>query len=203
MIGLVIFDLDGVLVDACEWHRVALNLALKEICNYEISPADHDANFNGMPTRVKLHKLTERGVLREELHSKIYKRKQELTTETINKKSAYRKEKVEMIKELKRHNIATACYTNSIRETALLMLETAGVLEHLDAVLTNQDVKNSKPDPEGYNRLVRDFGVEKNKVLIVEDSPIGIAAARASGCKVIEVTNAEDVNFDLLKEYVL
>lgn len=36
MIKLIIFDLDGVLVDACEWHRIALNLALKERCSYEI-----------------------------------------------------------------------------------------------------------------------------------------------------------------------
>ena len=37
MLELVIFDLDGVLVDACEWHRVALNEALQEVCQYEIS----------------------------------------------------------------------------------------------------------------------------------------------------------------------
>ena len=43
---LVIFDLDGVLVDACEWHRVALNEALKEVCNYEISLEDHYGEFN-------------------------------------------------------------------------------------------------------------------------------------------------------------
>ena len=49
---LIIFDLDGVLVDACEWHRVALNKALKEVSNYEISLQDHYSTFNGIPTRV-------------------------------------------------------------------------------------------------------------------------------------------------------
>ena len=58
---LVIFDLDGVLVDACEWHRIALNEALKKVCNYEISLEDHYSTFNGIPTRVKLEKLTEMG----------------------------------------------------------------------------------------------------------------------------------------------
>ena len=56
---LVIFDLDGVLVDACEWHRIALNEALKKACDYEISLEDHYSTFNGIPTRVKLEKLTE------------------------------------------------------------------------------------------------------------------------------------------------
>ena len=58
-IKLVIFDLDGVLVDACEWHRAALNEALYEVCNYKISMDDHHSVFNGIPTKVKLQKLTE------------------------------------------------------------------------------------------------------------------------------------------------
>ena len=71
-VNLVIFDLDGVLVDACEWHRLALNKALKKVCNYEISLADHYSTFNGIPTKVKLNKLTDMNVLRPELHQKIY-----------------------------------------------------------------------------------------------------------------------------------
>ena len=51
MIKLVIFDLDGVLVNACEWHRIALNKALKEICDYEISLEDHYCTFNDIPTK--------------------------------------------------------------------------------------------------------------------------------------------------------
>jgi beta-phosphoglucomutase-like phosphatase (HAD superfamily) len=46
MFKMIIFDLDGVLVDACEWHRLALNRALKEICGYEISLDDHHTIFN-------------------------------------------------------------------------------------------------------------------------------------------------------------
>ena len=53
-----------------------------------------------------------------------------------------------MIKDLRFAGYYIACYTNSIRETALLMLEKTGVLEHLDILVTNQDVVKSKPDPE-------------------------------------------------------
>ena len=67
-IKLVIFDLDGVLVDACEWHRAALNEALYEVCNYKISMDDHHSVFNGIPTKVKLQKLTEWGVILESQH---------------------------------------------------------------------------------------------------------------------------------------
>ena len=54
MIKVILFDLDGVLVDACEWHYLALNRALKECGLSEISEQDHVKKFNGLPTRVKL-----------------------------------------------------------------------------------------------------------------------------------------------------
>tara|TARA_Y100000296_G_scaffold81447_1_gene108629 strand:+ start:3210 stop:3821 length:612 start_codon:yes stop_codon:yes gene_type:complete len=199
---LIIFDLDGVLVDACEWHRVALNEALKEVCNYEISLEEHYSTFNGTPTKVKLQKLTEMGILAPGQHQEVYNRKQELTVETIRKNAAHRKEKVDMIEELKQNGYSIACYTNSIRNTAILMLQKTGVLEHLDYLLTNQDVKKNKPDPEGYLFLVKKFNVQKNDVIIVEDSPKGRAAARASGCNVIEVENPDEVNIELFREYL-
>ena len=200
-VNLVIFDLDGVLVDACEWHRVALKKALKKVCNYEISLADHYSTFNGIPTKAKLNKLTDVNVLRPELHQKIYNLKQEKTIETILENATLRKEKVELIKFLRSNNCFVACFTNSIRKTALLMLEKTGVLEHLDYLVTNEDVSNSKPDPEGYNFLVEKFNVDKNNVIIVEDSPKGLEAAYASGCQVIKVNNPDDVDIELFKEY--
>jgi len=200
---LVVFDLDGVLVDACEWHRIALNQALKEVCNYEISLEDHYSTFNGIPTKVKLQKLTKMGILKESDHQEVYDRKQKLTIDTIEKSATYRKEKVEMIYELRLRGYYIACFTNSIRQTATMMLDKAGVLEHLDYLVTNEDVENSKPSPEGYLFLVQKFNVDKNNVIIVEDSPKGITAAKASGCKVIEVENADDVNIELFKEYLV
>ena len=62
-IKLVIFDLDGVLVDACEWHRLALNEALKDVVGYEISLDDHYREYNGTPTKVKLQKLESKGIV--------------------------------------------------------------------------------------------------------------------------------------------
>ena len=54
MIKLIIFDLDGVLVDTKPLHYFALNKALKKIENYEISKDDHSNIFDGLPTKEKL-----------------------------------------------------------------------------------------------------------------------------------------------------
>ena len=141
---LVIFDLDGVLVDACEWHRVALNEALKEVSNYEISIEDHVSTFNGIPTRVKLKILTKMGKITVDCHEKIYKIKQIKTKEIIKKNSSIRSEKIKMIRVLKEQGLTICCFTNSIKETAELMLSTSGVLSMIDMLVTNQDVEKSK-----------------------------------------------------------
>lgn len=200
MSKLIIFDLDGVLVDACEWHRVALNQALKEICDYEISLEDHYTTFNGIPTKVKLSKLSEMGHINPSQHELVYNRKQKLSIEIIEKNATLDETKINMIKELKNRGFIVACYTNSIRKTAYLMLSKIGVIDLLDYILTNQDVNKSKPDPEGYEFIVDFFKFKKEDVIIVEDSPKGKQAAYASGCNVIEVDNPSDVNIDLFKE---
>jgi len=202
MSKLIIFDLDGVLVDACEWHRVALNRALKEVCDYEISLEDHYNIFNGIPTKVKLNKLSEMGIIPIEKHKDVYDRKQALTVEIIEKGASIDKSKIEMIQTLKSKGFVVACYTNSIKKTAHLMLEKIGVKNLLDFILTNQDVTSPKPSPEGYLFLIEKFNFDIGDVIIVEDSPKGIEAAIATGCCVKTVKDATCVNINLFKEMV-
>ena len=197
---MVIFDLDGVLVDACEWHRIALNEALKEICGYKISLEDHYKVYNGIPTRKKLEILTSKKLVTLEQHELVYKSKQKKTIEIINKNATIRPEKQEIIKYLKESGIIVACYTNSIRKTATLMLEKTGILEMFEYILTNQDVTHPKPDPEGYNFLMKHFSISPARTLIFEDSPKGLAAAKSSGANVIQVSGPEEVNLKLIKE---
>ena len=202
MIKLVIFDLDGVLVDACEWHRLALNEALKEICNYEIPLNDHRNIFNGLPTKVKLKKLIdEKKIPLEDYHS-VHKLKQEKTIEIINTSAEKRKEKIHLISWLKSKNINVACFTNSIRETATLMLKKTGIYDMFELIVTNEDVDKPKPSPEGYNKVLKHFNYSPEHAMIVEDSIKGIEAAIDSGCKVFEVPNASVVNIENLKGFV-
>tara|TARA_Y100000310_G_scaffold218218_1_gene219408 strand:- start:2059 stop:2694 length:636 start_codon:yes stop_codon:yes gene_type:complete len=202
MIKLVIFDLDGVLVDACEWHRLALNRALKEVSDYEISLEDHVATFNGIPTRVKLAKLVELGTIEEGQVEEIYHLKQDLTVQLIEESAHERQEKIDLINWLKEKGVKVACYTNSIRKTADLMLEKTGVFSLLDRTITNQDVKESKPAPEGYVDLVKHYDLDPSEVAIVEDSPKGLQAAYASGCNVMEVPNADAVNKENVRSFI-
>ena len=199
---LVIFDLDGVLVDACEWHRAALNEALKEVCDYEIPLDEHYSTFNGTPTKVKLGILIEREILNAEDQSQVYDLKQQKTLDIISREGKLQPEKVELISWLKRRGLRVACFTNSIRETAHLMLKKTGVEELLDIIITNQDVAKPKPDPEGYNKILNYYKIEPESAIIIEDSPKGRAAAYAAGCKVLEVENPEQVTKETVKRFI-
>ncbi len=199
---LVIFDMDGVLIDACDWHKEAFNEALKQYTDYVISDEEHYSTFNGLPTKVKLKKLTEMNVLLEEHHKGVGELKQKNTMDIIDEKCQHDQSKVELINWLKDNDIKVACFTNSIRKTASLMLEKAGVFSLLDVFLSNQDVEKSKPDPEGYLKILQDFNINPQEAIIVEDSPKGLQAARAAGCKVMQVNNATEVNIENIRRFI-
>lgn len=197
---MIIFDMDGVLIDACDWHRDALNIALKKTCNYEISLEEHYKIYNALPTRVKLKKLSECGVVPEDKIEEIEELKQEETINIIKQKAKKDQSKIQLMEYLKKNNILIGCYTNSVKKTASMMLDLVGILKYFDIFVTNQDVEKSKPHPEGYNLCSEKLKIHKKNILIVEDSEKGIEAAIAANIDFIKVKNATEVNIDLFKE---
>lgn len=193
----VLFDLDGVLVDACDWHYEALNRALREVAGYEISRQDHETTYNGLPTKVKLKALAEKGLIQESDIERISELKQELTVGVIEDLCTVDSSKTQLMARLKKEGYKLACVTNSIRKTARLMLKNSGVLEYLDCVISNEDVCNAKPHPEGYIKALVMLNCLPQNAIIVEDSPKGIQAAKLVGAKVVEVANATEVNGDM------
>ena len=95
-IKAVLFDMDGVLVSACDWHFIAFNDALKQVSNTEISNEEHHTTFNGLPTKTKLDMLLSSGRIKQEDIPNIWKLKQDLTIETIKKCAKLDAKKIEM-----------------------------------------------------------------------------------------------------------
>jgi beta-phosphoglucomutase len=193
----VLFDLDGVLVDACDWHYEALNRALYEVAEYKISREDHESTYNGLPTKVKLNMLIEEGILQEKDLESISDLKQKFTIEVINELCTRDQEKVDMVLALKSSGWKVACVTNSIRKTTKLMLSKTGILHYMDVIITNEDIAKAKPDPEGYIKALKLLEADPDLSIIVEDSPKGLEAAYGTGCEVIEVENATQVTREL------
>jgi beta-phosphoglucomutase len=194
MISAILFDMDGVLIDATEWHFTALNNAL-QLFGYSISRYQHLADYNGLPTKKKLEMLSlERG-LPTYLHGMINRLKQVYTRDEILKNCSPVFEKEYMLSRLARDGYRMAVCSNSIRDSIEMMLQRSGIRECFEFVISNEDVVAPKPDPEIYLQAIRNMNLAPEQVLIVEDAPHGIEAARRSGAHVCEVSGFRDVDY--------
>jgi beta-phosphoglucomutase-like phosphatase (HAD superfamily) len=199
----ILYDLDGVLVDACEWHYISFNRALKETIGYEISYHEHISTFNGLPTLTKLNILKNNGIISDlKVFDVIFEKKQKYTIETINLNGTLDVEKIKLHEYTKKHGLESVCVTNSIRETAELMLKKTGQIDYFKFLVCNQDVKKNKPDPCPYQFAVNKLNLPMELCLAVEDSPKGISSAKSCGLNVLEVNNPTDVNIDLIKRAI-
>jgi HAD superfamily hydrolase (TIGR01509 family) len=85
----------------------------------------------------------------------------------------------------------------------MLILTNLGILDQFDAVLTNEDVKNPKPNCEMYLRCLTLGGqIEPTQAIIFEDSPLGILAAESSGCHVIKVDSPEQLTYEFISNLI-
>src|SRR3990167_3254226 len=144
-------DLDGTIVDMKHTHHEAFSQALSEFSNISISYEEHLKNFDGKSTKTKLKWLTEHRELSESLHESIWKRKQQLTEEAIDKFEPDLRIQA-ILKQLREEGYKLGCCTNSIRKNTETVLKKKGFCDFFDFILTNEDVNHSKPHPEMYLR---------------------------------------------------
>jgi len=198
----VVFDMDGVLIDARDWHYRALNDAL-EIFDAEISLEEHFDRFNGLPTSVKLSFLSEEGRLPSHLHGIVNAVKQERTLREAATLCFPRVEHLLLMAWLKEKNYKIGVATNSIRHTSQMMLGFAGLLDSLNVLVTNEDVASPKPAPDIYLKTAELLDVPPRNILVIEDHDYGVTAAKSAGCQVIRVDGVEDVTVSLVERWLV
>ncbi len=195
MIKAILFDMDGVLIDAKDWHYEALNKALG-LFGIEISRYDHLHTFDGLPTKVKLKMLSELYYLPEQLHEFVNQMKQKYTAQMIHERCHPMFHHEYALSKLHKAGYRLAVCSNSMRSTIELMMEKSMLIDYLDLIVSNEDVKRAKPDPEMYQTAISKFGLKPEECIVVEDNPNGIAAGKASGASVLEVATVYDVNYE-------
>ncbi len=194
-VKLVIFDLDGVLVEAKNIHFDALNSALGD--EYSISWNEHLSVYDGLKTNQKLEMLSQYKGLPKELHSDIWNKKQLITIELL-KKLTPNETLQYLMSSLSNSGYKIAVCSNSIRKTVLTVLSKLGIIEFMDYIISNEDVQNSKPHPEMYWLAISKNGCLPEETLIIEDSPHGLMAAYRSKANVLRVKNSYEVTYDTI-----
>lgn len=200
---LVIFDLDGVLVDSKDVHFSALNRALESVRpGSSISRTRHLAVFDGLDTQAKLEILVQSGQITRDDFQSVWELKQEFTAaefEALNQDP----ELIAIFRELKANGFRIAVASNSIRHTVATVITSLGIIQYVDLFLGNEDVKSRKPHPEIYWTVMSYFGVLPEETMVIEDSPIGRESARRSGARVLEVFNRAELSLELVKRVLM
>jgi HAD superfamily hydrolase (TIGR01509 family) len=141
--------------------------------------------------------LSEDGILPVELHKTIEAVKQDRTLRIAAQKCFPNVSHQILISRLKHSGFKVGLVTNSIRKSTEFMLEYAGLLHFMDVVITNEDVAQGKPNPDGYILAMSKLGVSPSETLVVEDGEYGIMAAESAGIEVIKVKDPSAVSIDL------
>lgn len=202
MLKLIVFDLDGVLVETKQLHYDAFNKALCDVHpKYKISYDEHLSKYDGLSTHKKLELLgQEKGLSGMEFQS-IWMRKQLYTSHMLRELTPdYRM--IEVLRRLKEDKYIIAVASNSIRDSVKITLLKLGLLEYIDFYLSNEDVKYPKPHPEIYLRSMITAGVSPKETLIIEDSIIGRKAANESGGYLMGINNPTDLIYENIINYV-
>ena len=198
MNNLIIFDLDGVLVDSRKIHYEALNRALLDFNpKLLISWDEHLAKYDGLPTTKKLKLLTDEKGLHPSVYDSIWRSKQTYTIELYN--NILPSEHLQNIcYRLKTTGVKIAVASNSIRETMKIALLKLGIMEFVDYMVSNEDVKRPKPAPDMYWACMTALNTIPEKTVIIEDSHIGRQAAIASKAHLIPIGGPEDLTDEVI-----
>lgn len=192
--NLIIFDLDGVLIDSRDVHYHSLNNALRKIDNkYVISREEHLSTYDGLGTNKKLQMLSSSKGLPQEFHQQIWEEKQKETV-SILKKLPINHVAISIMEELKEQGWKIAVASNAVRETVITSLHSIGVIQYVSYIMSNEDVKYQKPHPEMYWRCMISAGATPSSTVIIEDSHIGREGAISSGATLHAIKDSSDLN---------
>lgn len=179
-----LFDLDGVLIHSMPTHTEAWRVYLRR---YEMEAGDIESRMNGLrndqiveayfgnqlpPEEVSHHGAAKEALFREMMTPG-------LAAHIVPGISSF----------LSRHlPVPKAIGTNAEPANVDFVLDTADLRSFFRVIVDGMQVVNPKPDPEIYLTAADRLGIEPSRCVVFEDSPSGVAAARAAGTRVVGIT---------------
>jgi len=177
-IKAIIFDMDGVITNTMPYHYNAWRRALAKsairVSRYEVYKRE------GQPGRETIREfLAEHGkALSQAEQSNILREKERLFKKAV--KAKFIKGSRGLLRSLKRRGFLIAVVTGTSRKEVKKILPCA-IYKLFDAIITSDEVKNGKPDPEPFLKGIKNLGVAKNKAIVIENAPFGVLAAKKAG----------------------
>lgn len=198
----VVFDLDGVVLDAKELHRKLFLEALAD-SGLIVDEEFHETNLEALSSKQKISKLIQMKLLSAEAGPVVDKMKQKLTMEKIGEAPLTVPWMKELFSFVKSKGLGLGMCSNSVRNTVVKGLQDHDLLHYFDAIISNEDVVCQKPHPEPYVMSAARLGTVPSKLIVFEDSKVGVRAAHAAGCIVVPVFDPKyDLDISRVKRWI-
>lgn len=191
MIKLVIFDVDGTLVDS---ESVYVKAALKniEVNHYNI-PMSAIMGIIGQ-NRVAGRKLIESTQDDSFNYDKYIKDFEKIRNQILeNEPYKLKKGALNILNYCKKHDIKMAIATSTARDKQSKVLTELGIIDYFDYMVFGDEINNSKPAPDIYLKVYEHYNIDKDEMIIYEDSKNGILSAHNAGIRVVYIKDIVDV----------
>ena len=185
MIKAVIFDMDGVIIDSeGVYLEYQLEFAKKKNPDVKLEDLYPLVGATKQECWEVVERVVSNGQTWEELRKEF--RQRDIYSE-IDYRSIYRLEVTDTLKQLKEAGFRLALASSTHLELVERVLKENGIRDYFEAVVSGEQFKKSKPDPEIYLYTAGLLKLKPEECLAVEDSTIGITAAYRAGLKIAAV----------------
>jgi beta-phosphoglucomutase len=186
----VIFDMDGVLIDAMPFHAEAVKIAIKEEANVEIDKKIV-YQLEGMPTDELVQEIFKKNhpnkKIDSELVGKISERKKRIFKEIEN--TPLIEGVKELIKELNECDCLKAIVTGAAKNEIETTIDKMIGLKNFDVVISGDDIDQGKPHSTPFIKALQKMNLKPSECIVVENAPLGVEAANNAGIKCIITIN--------------
>jgi len=183
MLGAIIFDLDGVIVDSHPAHLQAWKRFFGSI-GKEVPARDLLFILEGQKREDILRHFL--GDLSEEQVKQYGAKKEALFRDSVSDLKTVRGLR-EFLDRLQGAGLPLALASSASRSRAAYMLEQLDLARRFRVVVTGDDVKKGKPDPSIFHLAAHGLDVEPSQILVCEDAVSGVEAAKAAGMKCLAI----------------
>lgn len=192
----IIFDFDGVIVETEQFHYQATLAALKDL-DIHFTYKVYTEKYIGVPDLLMFPQIVHRYGLsldRDEVLALIHKKQKAYANMDLHKLSLC-SGVLDLVHAAQKDKVALGICTGAHRvdiNNLLPHLAEGKLMPAFQTVVTSDDVKRTKPDPEGYLQVASRLGAEPEHCWVIEDTPVGIQAGKAAGMRVLAVCTTHD-----------
>jgi HAD superfamily hydrolase (TIGR01509 family) len=189
MIKLIIFDMDGLMIDSEPFHCMAYGEVLRQF-GKQLSLEYNNKHYVGKGDMFAGQDIVKRlslPISAEELNS----RKQAVYKKLIASEIIPQEGLVELLKKLHKNNYRKAVASGSTLDEIRIIIDGLNISKYIESYFSAQQVKNGKPAPDLFLLTANEMGVDPSECLVLEDAPSGVAAAKAAGMKCFVVPSRE------------